>query len=721
MNRIFSCIAVSLLAVGMAGQVKLPSPAGKMISVPGKQSADQSARQPADKQGKSQQKPAAKTRVAPKLTVSSPDTVVMGETFDVIYYLEAPGYMHAHIERSADVNLKGSGSKKGSKRVGNMNIATLTVFAHFTANVLGECILPPFMAEVAGKTCSSQAKTVYVKPEAEYEAEYNEARRWLAEHAGDGIVRNMRLSVLKNTNQYILFGDVADHGFVLVARQQYWPYAGQPVLAYSTEYTYAMDQPTKNILKYYALRLETLASLDIHPNAAGRGQNVAPLLGRTAWGQTAPYNNACAEKDGKRMLTGCMAVAVGQIMRYHALPGSVPWGEIHDRYEEDDHTAQPVAELLAGLGDALQAQYGMNYTSTSLEHFKPVMTSLYGYSPRLTVHYPADVVTVQEGIRKELQAGRPVLAANMEHAFVVDGCDGMFLHLNMGWEGHCNGWYNPLEADSLYKTKASERFITGIVTGIMPRGEKRYKEVQVQRAGELKEMLSEEEQLTVTHLKVSGKLSSEDVILLRRMAGAVDDKQPLLPTGSLTNLDLSGVHWVNDRIPFYRERMTGKTTIQTTYVEYEVSEMAGVSETSRMVKKQGIDLSKPLSNSDWEKFEEATGVTDGMSYHRDGQGYVWTYYTTFAKTISPMMFRNCTSLREVILPSDTRTIGDAAFVQCECLERIDIPAKVTHIGKQAFSFCGSLTEFLYHKKNIAIESPNFESTPRDLKYIFNKN
>lgn len=575
------------------------------------------------------------------------------------------------------------------------------------------CLLVSMVAGQSQRSNTSAGK----QKTTSYAVEKEAASRWLAENVADSVVQRLSLKAMRQTDEWVLFCDENKHGFVLVAKQAYWQYLSRPVLAYSTERTYGLEGPPLTLLMYYARRLDAIASLGITPaSEAGKGMYVAPLLGQTAWGQTTPYNNACAMRDGKRTVTGCLAVAVGQMMRYYKYPANMAWDTMRDSYQTDDKTAQPVAALLAGLGNALQAQYGKQVTSTSLDYLKPVMVLGYGYSPRLTVHHHAQQSTVHDGIRSELQAGRPVLAANKEHAFVVDGCDGQFLHLNLGWVGYCNGWYDPLEVDELSDAKPSERLIASIVTGFAPQGEERRKEVEIEHSGELKELLSEEEQLTVTHLTVRGKLGSEDVALLRRMAGHVDAEQPLMPVGSLTHLDLSEVHWVNDQKPFYRERMQGTTTIQMTYVEYEVSENAGQNETNRTTSKYGIDLSKPVSDKDWEKFEEVTGITDGMSFHRDAQGYVWTWYTTFAHTISPMMFRECSSLREVVLPVDTRLIGQGAFVRCECLERIDIPAKVTRIGKQAFSFCTSLEEFRYHKKSLSVESPNFEKTPRKLQY-----
>ena len=705
----------------MFGQLKLSKPTGKMISVPPKQTTQQQPSKPKSKP-KSTSKPST---IAPKLTTSAPDTVTMGELFDVIYYLEAPGYKNAHIERTTTVNLKGKGSQKGVKRVGNTTIPTLTVFAHFTANVLGDCLLPPFTAEVNDKTYYSPQRHVYVRPEAEYAPEYEQARLWLTRYAEDTIGSSLSLSILRQTNEYILFGDNDDHGFVLVAKQRYWPNAGQPVLAFSTEHTFAMDRASIALLDYYARRLQTFAAQGITPEVAAPQHDaarVAPLLGKMAWGQTAPYNSACAMKDNQRMLAGCLPVAVGQIMRYHAQPDKIAWSEVKDEYADGDNSVKPLAELLAGLGDELHAQYGLQSTSSSVEHLKPVLIKQYGYSPRLTVH-PAPLETNAHAlIQQELHERRPVLASGLEHGFVIDGCDGGYLHLNLGWEGRCNGWYNTLDVAGYHETKDANRLISTVVTGILPLHAERHLQVDVQKPGDLQRLLSEEDQLNVTHLKVRGKLGGADVALLRRMAGAVDKEQPLMPTGSLMHLDLTEVKWANERTPFLRERMTGITTIQMTHIEYVVSETAGVhvSEQDRQVSYKGIDMSKPVSNKDWQTLLEAAEQTDGMHYHRDGQGYVWEYYTTHASTISPMMFRDCTSLREILLPPDTRKIGRGAFCFCECLEQMDVPAKVTHIEPQAFSYCLSLMVLNYHKKSLKIDSPNFEKTPRQFRPVYSK-
>ena len=59
-------------------------------------------------------------------------------------------------------------------------------------------------------------------------------------------------------------------------------------------------------------------------------------------------------------------------------------------------------------------------------------------------------------------------------------------------------------------------------------------------------------------------------------------------------------------------------------------------------------------------------------------------------TIYDRAFRDCTTLKNIIIPNSVKSIGDEAFKGCISLESIDIPNSVTNIGKQAFSYCTSL-------------------------------
>ena len=55
---------------------------------------------------------------------------------------------------------------------------------------------------------------------------------------------------------------------------------------------------------------------------------VLPLLGDIAFGQNAPYNIACPTVNGTRTVTGCVATAMAQIMKYHQHPSRMKGNNI---------------------------------------------------------------------------------------------------------------------------------------------------------------------------------------------------------------------------------------------------------------------------------------------------------------------------------------------------------------------------------------------------------
>ncbi|MDD4638092.1 MAG: C10 family peptidase, partial [Bacteroidales bacterium] len=48
--------------------------------------------------------------------------------------------------------------------------------------------------------------------------------------------------------------------------------------------------------------------------------SVEPLLADIAWDQSAPYNIMCPNTDSAQCITGCVATAMAQVMRYHQWP-----------------------------------------------------------------------------------------------------------------------------------------------------------------------------------------------------------------------------------------------------------------------------------------------------------------------------------------------------------------------------------------------------------------
>ncbi len=202
---------------------------------------------------------------------------------------------------------------------------------------------------------------------------------------------------------------------------------------------------------------------------------VDPLV-TTRWDQGNPYNAACPSSFfGGTAVTGCVATAMAQIMKYHNHP---PQGEGYHSYNSSQY-----GTLSADFGST---SYGWGSMSNQPSSSSPsIATLMYhcgvsvnmNYSPQssgayviesdaqncsekaMKEYFGYDASTV-DGVRRqsysntqwtnlirsELEGNRPVLYAGFGngggHAFVCDGVDNSDLfHFNWGWGGYEDGYF----------------------------------------------------------------------------------------------------------------------------------------------------------------------------------------------------------------------------------------------------------------------------------------
>lgn len=205
------------------------------------------------------------------------------------------------------------------------------------------------------------------------------------------------------------------------------------------------------------------------------GQTVVSALLRTFWNQGWPYNLLCPQVDGKRCLTGCVATAMAQLMKYWEWPehgygeisytdegsgqelsanlslSTYRWKDMLSSYPNDGFEYQEsklwsVATLMRDCGYAVR----MNYTPTSsgANVSERTMQTYFHYSmsaaKRPAFDYPEEIW--HQFIQADLQAGRPVLYSGVgeqgAHEFILDGYDTEgFYHVNWGWGGQQNGYF----------------------------------------------------------------------------------------------------------------------------------------------------------------------------------------------------------------------------------------------------------------------------------------
>ncbi|MDE7380532.1 MAG: C10 family peptidase [Muribaculaceae bacterium] len=276
-------------------------------------------------------------------------------------------------------------------------------------------------------------------------------------------------------NCYYIFNFPADGGFAIISADDRLPM----VLGFSESGNFDERRMPDNMkwwLTEYTRDISDFLRRD--PNIDSLPSRVAPMrkavdrveiapLLKTTWDQTVPYNNDCPldSRTGQRSVTGCVATAMAQVMKYHSWPvnpkGSangvmfngttLDWDNMLDSYTDYNWTgpqAAAVAQLMRQCGASVAMQYS-SYASGAYPFNVPeALIEYFDYNPSMEILF-RDYYTQKEWndmVYGELEANRPVYYSgqsdNGGHAFVCDGYLGNDLfHFNWGWSGYQDGYF----------------------------------------------------------------------------------------------------------------------------------------------------------------------------------------------------------------------------------------------------------------------------------------
>lgn len=326
------------------------------------------------------------------------------------------------------------------------------------------------------------------------------ARSFLSKKATPALLRSVVTPQLAATSQTLLKSEGRQaspveqpafyiynqdtQAFVIVSGDDRMP----EVLAYSTESAFVTENLPDNVRNWLGYYADVYALVNKEEgttnnrnipnpkNASSFPSSVQPLLGSIQYNQDAPYNLKCPLYNGNRSVTGCVATAAAQIMRYWQYPdvgtGSVSyttgtlglsvsynfannpfnWNNILDTYTGYESTTQKnaVANLMLACGAAAQMDYTPNMSGAYDANLFTGLAEHLGYTADyLAMKYYYTPEEWMELIKTELNAERPLYysGASTEggHAFVVDGYDAQdMVHVNWGWGGYCNGYFDVL-------------------------------------------------------------------------------------------------------------------------------------------------------------------------------------------------------------------------------------------------------------------------------------
>ena len=243
------------------------------------------------------------------------------------------------------------------------------------------------------------------------------------------------------------------------------------------------------------------------PTTRADRKAVSPLV-KTKWNQSTPFNNLCPEVEGEHTVTGCVATAMAQVMKFWNYPDigvgsstvTLPesgesfsmsftdqkfdWDNMLDVYNSvggyNETQANAVAYLMKACGYACDMQYGVEESGAPSMNAARALISNFKYNANLQ-YWDRNYFSAEawgDMIYEEVASGRPVLyggsSPSAGHEFVCDGysSDGYF-HFNWGWRGISDGYFlldalNPGSLGSGGGEGGGFNYSQDIIIGIQP-------------------------------------------------------------------------------------------------------------------------------------------------------------------------------------------------------------------------------------------------------------
>ena len=336
-------------------------------------------------------------------------------------------------------------------------------------------------------------------------------------------------SATRDAVDYYAFNVDGGYGFVIVAGDD----RVKPILAYSTSGTFNPSdiadgfEFTLNSFSHeiqYIREHNIAATDDItaewqsvaetgYINKERKSRAVVGPLCPTIWNQNWPYNSQCPEDEegsGGRVYAGCVATAMGQVMKYWNWPAqgtgshtynpsgyaqqTANFGETEYHFElmpndldslstEEDYFY--IAQFLHHCGISVDMQYSGHGSGAYSQDVVTALNNYFKYScddMETLSFWGFNFYTIEQWTQMlkdgGLDEGMPLYYSGSDdngaggHAFVCDGYDeNDYFHFNWGWSGRDDAWC-PIGA--LNTTKYAFNDSNGFIGHIQPQGDDYY-------------------------------------------------------------------------------------------------------------------------------------------------------------------------------------------------------------------------------------------------------
>lgn len=278
----------------------------------------------------------------------------------------------------------------------------------------------------------------------------------------------------ENTPAVYVFAKGADEGYLVVSADD----STTPLLGYSDSGTLpATEEELPDGMRYW---LESLAEQIKYnsSNATDRKtlrvtktrNDIAPLI-KTKWNQSEPYNNLCPLVGNNRCVTGCVATAMAQVLKFYEWPEkgigthsyywngqqlkfdyantTFDWSNMTDTYGSSSSAVEntAVATLMSACGISVDMSYRVNSSGAISRNMGTALINNFGYDKGLR-YLSRDYYTIDQWedlVYDNLINYGPVLYdgrnSSSGHQFICDGYQNGYFHFNWGWAGLSDGYY----------------------------------------------------------------------------------------------------------------------------------------------------------------------------------------------------------------------------------------------------------------------------------------
>lgn len=280
------------------------------------------------------------------------------------------------------------------------------------------------------------------------------------------------LTLAESCAAYYVFNLPYEEGYVIVSGDDCLP----EVLGYSKSGQFIDKNIPENMRAWMEGYVSQYEYLQSHPEEKVTAQDtkdrvsIEPLI-KCKYDQNTPYNNKCPVINNKKAATGCVATAMAQIMYFYQWPEQttdtipeyflgtidndmpaipitkIDWDHILNHYSlrYDSLQADAISTLMLLCGTSVKMTYD-GQSSSSIQSAADAFRRYFGYSEQ-TEYVERDWFSPEQWeqvVYDELISGRPVLYIGFStggHAFVVDGYQSGYFHVNFGWRGSGDGYF----------------------------------------------------------------------------------------------------------------------------------------------------------------------------------------------------------------------------------------------------------------------------------------